>query len=146
MTPEILAPAGSRESLIAAVRCGANAVYFGGKMFNARRNATNFADDEIAEVISYCHKHGVKVYITLNTLITDKELKDALKEITLWTNAGVDAFIIQDLGLASMVRQVCPSVAMHASTQMSNNICAPLNWSAINRCRECIVYNERYPM
>lgn len=119
MTPEILAPAGSRESLIAAVRCGANAVYFGGKMFNARRNATNFADDEIAEVISYCHKHGVKVYITLNTLITDKELKDALKEITLWTNAGVDAFIIQDLGLASMVRQVCPSVAMHASTQMS---------------------------
>ncbi len=119
MSLEILAPAGSREALTAAVRCGANAVYFGGKTFNARRNASNFSDEEIAEAIDYCHRHGVKVYVTLNTLASDGELFDASKEIEKICLAGVDAFIIQDLGLAEMVKEICPTVALHASTQMS---------------------------
>ena len=119
MSLEILAPAGSREALTAAVRCGANAVYFGGKAFNARRNASNFSDEEIAEAIDYCHRHGVKVYVTLNTLASDGELFDASKEIEKICLAGVDAFIIQDLGLAEMVKEICPTVALHASTQMS---------------------------
>ena len=74
-SPEILAPAGSFESVEAAVRCGADAVYFGGKAFNARRNASNFEGEEIGRAVEYCHARGVKVYITLNTLASDRELE-----------------------------------------------------------------------
>ena len=74
---EILAPAGTREALTAAVRCGANAVYLGGKLLNARRNAENFDDEALKEAVRYCHERGVKVYLTLNTLVRDAELKDA---------------------------------------------------------------------
>ncbi|MBR5113047.1 MAG: peptidase U32, partial [Clostridia bacterium] len=80
-TPEILAPAGSFESVAAAVRCGADAVYFGGKAFNARRNAANFEGEEITKAIDYCHARGVKVYITLNTLAADRELDAVCDEI-----------------------------------------------------------------
>lgn len=119
MAVEILAPAGSIESLHAAVRCGANAVYLGGKAFNARRNASNFSDAELKNAVDYCHKRSVKVYLTLNTLVSDSELSTAYDAIKSACDAGIDAFIVQDIGLASLVRQVCSSVPLHASTQMS---------------------------
>ncbi len=119
MAAEILAPAGSLESLTAAVRCGANAVYLGGKAFNARRNASNFSDDELKQAVDYCHARGVKVYLTLNTLVGDGELETAYDAIKSVCDANVDALILQDTGLAAMVRRVSSSMPMHASTQMS---------------------------
>ena len=119
MAIEILAPAGSFESLQAAVRCGANAVYLGGKAFNARRNASNFSDEELRDAVDYCHKRNVRVYLTLNTLVSDSELSTAYDAIKSACEAGIDAFIVQDIGLAAIVRRVCSSVPLHASTQMS---------------------------
>ena len=119
MATEILAPAGSFESLQAAVRCGANAVYLGGKSFNARRNASNFDDDGLREAVDYCHKRNVKVYLTLNTLVSDSEIPTAYDAIKSACDAGIDAFIVQDIGLAAIVRRVCSSAPLHASTQMS---------------------------
>ena len=116
---EILAPAGSLEALTAAVRCGANAVYLGGKYLNARRNAANFSEEELAEAVRYCHERNVKVYLALNTLVGDGESKTAYKAIECACNASVDALILQDIGLASIVRQVSPDMPLHASTQMS---------------------------
>ncbi len=119
MAAEILAPAGSFESLTAAVRCGANAVYLGGKALNARRNAANFSDEELKRAVEYCHARNVKVYLTLNTLVGDNEKETAYEAIECACNADVDALILQDIGLASMVRQVSPDMPIHASTQMS---------------------------
>lgn len=119
MTAEILAPAGSFEALTAAVRCGANAVYFGGKSLNARRNASNFSDEELADAVAYCHARGVKAYLTLNTLVADGELDTAYEAVRLACTSGADALILQDIGLASLVRQVCSDMPLHASTQMS---------------------------
>lgn len=116
---EILAPAGSMESLFAGVRCGANAVYLGGKLLNARRNAGNFDVDELKQACDYCHRRLVKVYFTLNTLISDGEMKTAVQEVEKALNAGVDGFIVQDLGLVSIVRKLFPMVEIHSSTQMS---------------------------
>lgn len=119
MLSEILAPAGSFESVVAAVRSGANAVYLGGKAFNARRNASNFSDEELAKAVDYCHKRNVKVYLTLNILISDGEFKTAYEAIKCACRIGADALILQDLGLAAAVRRVAPSMPIHASTQMS---------------------------
>lgn len=119
MLSEILAPAGSFESVTAAVRSGANAVYLGGKAFNARRNASNFSEEELAEAVQYCHKRNVKVYMTLNTLVADNELESAYEAIECACRIGADALILQDLGLAAIVRRVSPSMPVHASTQMS---------------------------
>lgn len=119
MNIEILAPAGSMESVIAAVRSGADAVYLGTKDFNARRNADNFDYSELKNAVDYCHKHGVKVHLTLNTLISDGELDDAQDAVRLACEAGVDAIIVQDLGLADIIRRCAPDMPMHASTQMT---------------------------
>ena len=116
---EILAPAGNWESLKAAVRSGADAVYFGVGNFNARRNADNFSESELNGTIKYCHSRGVKVYITLNTLIKDTEIEEVAKTVKKVCDAGADALIIQDLGVARIVRSVCPQMPMHASTQMT---------------------------
>ena len=119
MAAEILAPAGSFDALTAAVRCGANAVYLGTKALNARRNAANFSDEELKKAVEYCHERNVKVYLTLNTLVGDDEKETAYEAIKCACNASVDALILQDIGLASMVRQVAPDMPIHASTQMS---------------------------
>jgi putative protease len=119
MSFEILAPAGSRESLIAGVRSGANAVYLGGKLFNARRNAGNFSDEELAEAVGYCHQRNVKVYLTFNILASDEEMQSAYSAVATAMQAGVDAFIVQDIGLAKMIREHFPEARLHASTQMS---------------------------
>lgn len=117
---EILAPVGNAEALKAAVLSGADAVYFGMGNFNARRNAQNFStESEIKEAIEYCHSRGVKVHITLNTLIKDAETEDAIESVKTICTLGADAIIVQDLGLAKVIKTVCPDIEMHASTQMS---------------------------
>jgi putative protease len=117
--PEILAPAGSFDALIAAVRCGADAVYLGGKILNARRSAGNFDDDELKAAVNYCHARGVKLYLTLNTLISDSELSTAVNIVEYACEIGVDALIVQDLGLVRLISAMAPSMSLHASTQMS---------------------------
>lgn len=119
MNFEILAPAGGMESLIAGVRSGANGVYLGVKAFNARRNAGNFDYDELKTAVDYCHKRGVKVYLTLNILISDDEWELAYDTVKKSLEAGVDAFIIQDIGIAKMIREHFPQARLHGSTQMS---------------------------
>ena len=119
MRAEVLAPAGSMQALVAAVRCGADAVYLGGKNFNARRNAGNFDGEELRQAVDYCRRHGVKVYLTLNTLVTDSEIDGVYEEIKEAAKAGVDALIVQDLGVAALAKEVCPDMPLHASTQMS---------------------------
>ena len=100
---EVLAPAGSMDALIAAVRCGADAVYLGMQQFSARRNAANFSNSELKKAVEYCHARSVKVYVTLNTLVRDDEMKEALEAVKTCCECKVDALIIQDLGLAAMV-------------------------------------------
>lgn len=116
---EILAPAGSFDSVVAAVRCGANAVYLGGKSFNARRNASNFSDEELKKAVDYCHARNVKVYQTLNTLVSDDEFETAYEAVRCACECNVDALILQDTGLVALVRRVSSSMPIHASTQMS---------------------------
>ncbi len=116
---EVLAPAGGPETVVAAVRSGADAVYFGAPSFNARRNAKNFTREEMAEAISFCKVRGVKTYLTLNTLVSDREMNDALEEARLAYDSGIDAVIVQDLGLARLLKEQLPSLPLHASTQMS---------------------------
>lgn len=119
MSCEILAPAGSPEALTAAVRCGADAVYLGMGGFNARRGASNFDRDSLRDAVRFCHSRGVRVHLTLNTLVGDGELRSAAETLKDACDAGIDAVIVQDLGIASLIRSACPSLEMHASTQMS---------------------------
>lgn len=116
---EILSPAGSWESLKAAAVAGADAVYFGASSFNARKNAENFSDDDIANVVSFCHARGIKAFFALNTIIFEDEMKKALELAFKACRAGVDAIILQDIGLASLIRRAAPEARLHASTQMS---------------------------
>ena len=116
---ELLSPAGSLDALHAAVCNGADAVYLGVDAFNARHGARNFTLDELPDVVRYCHVRGVAVHLTLNTLVTDREMPGAAEYIASAARAGVDAFIVQDLGMVSLCRQIAPKVALHASTQMS---------------------------
>ena len=118
---ELLAPAGSYEAFLAAVENGANAVYLGGKLFNARANTSNFDLDELKKICEYAHLRDVKIHVTINTLINDDELKDALEFANDIYKIGVDAIIVQDLGLASLVHQYIPNLCMHASTQLSTH-------------------------
>ena len=119
MTTELLAPAGGQEALVAAVQSGADAVYMGFGAFNARRNARNFSDEEFRAAVSYCHLRGVKVYLTLNTLVTDRELPLLAEEARVASACGVDAILVQDWGVLDTLRALIPDVPLHASTQMS---------------------------
>ena len=129
--PELLAPAGDFECLVAAVKGGADAIYVGGKLFSARAYAKNFDIDEIKRAVSYCHLHGVKLYVTMNILIYDSELESALAFAKELYCAGVDALIIADLGLVAKIRDEIPDFELHASTQMSvnNSVGADLAYS-----------------
>ena len=118
---EILAPVGGEEQLKAAVRCGANAVYLGTKGFNARRNATNFDREELYNAVSYCHARNVAVHVALNTILKDSETDALLKEIKMIADCGVDAVIVQDLGVAALIKKCVPTLAIHASTQLSTH-------------------------
>lgn len=116
---ELLSPAGSMDALRAAVQNGANAVYLGCGEFNARQGAKNFTVQSLAEAVKYCHVRGVSVHLTLNTLVSDKETEACAKLIRAAAECGVDAFIVQDLGVVQLCRRIAPMVAVHGSTQMS---------------------------
>ena len=115
--PELLAPVGGKQHLIAAVNNGADAVYMGGMAFNARIFADNFSDEELPDAISYAHAHGVKVYMTINTLVADNELARAFDYCNYIYGLGVDAVIVQDMGLARLLHKYLPDLPLHLSTQ-----------------------------
>ena len=117
--PELLAPAGGMEAFVAAVENGADAVYLGARAFSARGYASNFSEEELEEVIDYAHLRGVKVYVTVNTLLKEEEVENALKLLSWLRQIGTDAIIIQDLGLISLARKYLPDLPLHASTQMT---------------------------
>lgn len=116
---EILSPAGSPEALRAAVFAGADAVYLGGVNFGARKSARNFTEQELSDAVSFCHARGVKVHVTVNTLLKDAELMDAIAFIKYLCKLPVDAVLVQDMGLFSIIRRAAPELPVHASTQMS---------------------------
>ena len=115
--PELLSPVGGKAHLIAAVNNGADAVYMGGMAFNARIFADNFSDEELPEAVRYAHMHGVKVYMTLNTLVRDDELVRAFEYANYIYGIGIDALIVQDIGLARMLHKYIPELPLHLSTQ-----------------------------
>lgn len=117
--PELLAPAGSYEALLAAVSAGADAVYIGGKSFGARAFAENFDIDGIKGAVEYCHLHSVKLFVTVNTLIFDKEMPELAQYLKALYTIGVDAVIVADLGAISLIKSIVPDMPIHASTQMS---------------------------
>ncbi len=119
LTPELLAPAGNWDCARAAVAAGADAIFFGLPKFNARLRADNFIEADLEELMEFLHRHGVKGFVTMNTLIFTREMKAAEDQLRRIAAAGVDALIIQDLGLAKLARQVAPDVELHASTQMT---------------------------
>ena len=139
---ELLAPAGSMEAVTAAVQNGADAVYFGYGDFNARRGARNFTREEAAAAVSYCHVRGCKVNLTLNTLLTDRELPSAAELAAHASDIGVDAVIVQDLGVVRMLRQSFPDLPIHGSTQMTVHsldgvkLCADLGMTRVVLGRE----------
>ncbi len=116
---ELLAPAGSMEALRAAVQNGANAVYLGVGTFNARQSAKNFTPQALTEAVKYCHIRGVDVHLTLNTLVSDRETEEAVSLIRHAAQSGVDAFIVQDLGIVQLCRRIAPHIPVHGSTQMT---------------------------
>ena len=116
---ELLAPAGNMECLKAAVSCGADAVYFAGKSFGARSYADNFSVTEIRDAVQYCRLRGVKSYITVNTVVFDRERKELEDYIYLLADVGADGVIVQDLGVIESFRRICPDMDIHASTQMT---------------------------
>lgn len=115
---ELLAPAGNMESLKAAIYAGCDAVYVGGKLFGARNYADNFGEEELAEAVELCHLYGKRIYITVNTLLYEAEVKSFMKYIDTVVELHVDALIMQDLGMIDLVRQTYPDMEIHASTQM----------------------------
>ncbi len=139
---ELLAPAGSMEALRAAVQNGANAVYLGSGAFNARQGAKNFTIQMLSEAVKYCHVRGVAVHLTLNTLVSDRETGDVCTLIKQAAMAGVDAFIVQDLGVVQLCKQIAPGVPIHGSTQMTIHslpgvmFCAAMGMSRVVLSRE----------
>jgi len=117
--PELLAPAGDWDCVRAAIANGADAVYFGLSRFNARMRADNFTDEQLPEVVEFCHRHGVNAYVAFNTLVFTDELTDAAEYLRVLNRSGVDAVIVQDIGLARLARRIVPELPIHASTQMT---------------------------
>ena len=148
--PELLAPAGSPDSVYAAINGGADAVYFGGRIANARNSAKNFSGEEIFHAVNLLHDNGKRAYITLNILHTDRELADVLKFAEYCCIIGADAFIIQDVGLSQIIKKYFPGIKLHASTQTAgHNLCSAQNFfelgfSRIVAARELDCENIKY--
>ena len=119
MKPELLAPAGDIEAAYAALFYGADALYLGLSQFSARATATNFSFEELCEITNYAHTKNAKIYVTINTLLQDNQLSDLIKMLDYCVHSGTDAVIIQDLGVARVVKEKYPELQMHASTQMA---------------------------
>jgi len=147
---ELLAPAGSMEALKAAVQNGADAVYLGVGTFNARQSAKNFTVQTLQEAVKYCHVRGVQVHLTLNTLVSDRELEEAMALIRQAASANVDAFIVQDLGLVQLCKAIAPNVPIHGSTQLTVHslsgvlMCAAWGMSRVVLSRELSREEIRY--
>ena len=147
---ELLAPAGSMEALRAAVQNGANAVYLGCGTFNARQGAKNFTPQTLVEAIKYCHIRGVQVHLTLNTLVSDREVEECCELIRHAAANGIDAFIVQDLGVVQLCRKIAPTVPLHGSTQMTVHnlpgvlLCAAWGMSRVVLSRELSWDEIRY--
>lgn len=116
---EVLAPAGSFESMKAAIAAGADAVYIGGSQFGARAYADNLDEDHMLEAINYAHLHGASLYMTVNTLVKEKELDSLFDYLNPYYMAGLDAVIVQDMGVFTYIREHFPDLDIHASTQMT---------------------------
>jgi len=142
MKPELLAPAGSAEALLAAIRCGADAVYLGGGAFNARAAAPNFKRPALEDAGRLCKSHGVKLYFTLNTLLSDRELPQALALAEEAVRAGADAIIVQDLGLLRLLHGAWPHLPLHASTQCSTQTAGGMALLKELGAARCIVPRE----
>src|SRR3954463_1670115 len=117
--PELLAPAGDWECARAAVENGADAIYFGLERFNARMRAHNFTEAELPKLVEFLHSRGVKAYVTFNTLVFENELSQAKEYLRCIISAGVDAAIVQDIGICRLIRRLSPDFPIHASTQMT---------------------------
>ncbi len=147
---ELLAPAGSMEALRAAVQNGANAVYLGCGTFNARQGAKNFTVQTLAEAVKYCHVRGVQVHLTLNTLVSDREMNEVCGLIRQAATVGVDAFIVQDLAVVQLCRQIAPQIPIHGSTQLTVHslpgvlFCAAMGMSRVVLSRELSREEIRY--
>jgi len=147
---ELLAPAGSMDALRAAVQNGANAVYLGCGMFNARQSAKNFTMQTLTEAVKYCHIRGVQVHLTLNTLVSDRETSDLIELIRHAATSNVDAFIVQDLGVVQLCHQIAPHIPIHGSTQMTVHslpgvlMCAAWGMSRVVLSRELNREEIRY--
>ena len=128
--PELLAPAGSPEAFRAAITAGADAVYLSGKRFGARKFALNFSDAEIEESVSFAHARGVRVYVTVNTLIHDREIAKTVEYLIWLYSIGVDAVLIQDIGISALAQEILPELVIHASTQMTIHNADGVIWAA----------------
>lgn len=140
--PELLAPAGSIESLKAGVNAGADAVYISGKRFGARQFARNFSLDEMEQAIEYAHLRGVKVYVTVNTLVKESELPLVASNLLELHSLGADAVIVQDLGVARLARKLVPDLDLHCSTQMTIHNPQGVNWAAENGFKRVVLARE----
>lgn len=140
--PELLAPAGDFNALVAAVLGGADAVYLGGTRFGARAFAKNFTNEELERAVRLCHIHGVRVYVTLNTLVFDKEMDDAVEYARTLHAIGVDALIAADLGVISRIREEIPALELHASTQMGAHNTEGVNFAASLGCKRVVLARE----
>ena len=139
---ELLAPAGSMEALRAAVQNGANAVYLGCGAFNARQGAKNFTPQTLKDAVKYCHIRGVDVHLTLNTLVSDKEIPQAMELIRHAASCCVDAFIVQDLGILRLCRQIAPHIPIHGSTQMTVHSLSGVLLCAAMGCKRVVLSRE----
>ncbi len=142
LKPELLSPCGTMESLKAAVNNGADAVYLGGKKFSARKYAGNFSTDEIREACDYCHVRGVKVYVTVNTLYKDSELKPFINFVKELYMIGADALIVQDTGAANLIKRSFPDMKINASTQLTANTADDVNFLRNNGFDKVILSRE----
>jgi U32 family peptidase len=140
--PELLAPAGSIDALKAGVNAGADAVYLSGKRFGARQFAANFSEREMSEAIVYAHLRGVKVFVTVNTLIKDKELLQVAKYLMKLYEIGVDAVIVQDVGLARLAKELVPDLPLHSSTQMTIHNQEGVKWAAEHGFERVVLARE----
>ena len=139
---ELLAPAGNFDCLVAAVQSGADAVYFAGKKFGARNFADNFDSDELEKAVDYCHLRNTSVYVTVNTLVTDPEIEELKEYLCFLARIGVDTVIVQDLGVAEIVRTVVPELPIHASTQMTIHNLSGVNFLKKYNIRRVVLSRE----
>ncbi|MBQ6175086.1 MAG: U32 family peptidase [Clostridia bacterium] len=139
---ECLSPAGNRESLERAVAAGADAVYLGCTRFSARAHAGNFDDAELTDALRFCHLHGVRVHVTVNTLVKDTELADVYDLLRFLSESRVDAVLVQDLGILRMIRHCFPGLNVHASTQMSLHNASGARWAASVGIRRVVLARE----